>query len=180
MGGSEVNVEGKRSSAHRKTGSAGGQIRRIPVLTAEGKQIVWLQQTLRGMAMFRQTPPCKESTLPCAPPPSPVLGCRRNLGMAVLSSSPEFHEAQEIADMSDSLVVALSRMRVEQSSLKRKKHSEHERPPGLENHDRIHQEQKRAKNNQRQSGSSSLKRQTYLTERLPSGTVNTSFPVPST
>lgn len=132
------------------------------------------------MAMFRETSSSKESPLPCAPPPSPVLGCRRNLGMAVLSSSPEFHEAQEIGEMSDSLVVALSRMRVEQSSLKRKKHSEHERPSGLENNDRVHQDQKRAKNNQRQSGNSPLKRQTQLTERLPSGTVNTSFPVAST
>jgi len=99
--------------------------------------------------------------------------------MALLSSSPEFHETQELAEMSDSLVVALSRMRVEQSSLKRKKHSEHELPPGLENHDRARQEQKRAKNNQRQSENSPLKRQSHLTERLPAGPVNSSFPVPS-
>lgn len=132
------------------------------------------------MAEFRQTPPCKESPLPCAPPPSPIMGCRRNLGMAVLSSSPEFHETQEVVDMSDSLVVALSRMRVEQSSLKRKKHSEHELPPGLENHDRVHQEQKRPKNNQRQPGNSPLKRKIPFTERLPAGTVNTTFPVAST
>ena len=132
------------------------------------------------MAGFRQTPPCKESPLPCAPPPSPIMGCRRNLGMAVLSSSPEFHETQELAEMSDSLAVALSRMRVEQSSLKRKKHSEHELPPGLENHDRVQQEQKRAKNNQRQPANSPLKRQSHYTERLPAGPVNSSFPVPST
>lgn len=137
-------------------------------------------QNAAGMADLRQTPPCKESPLPCAPPPSPIMGCRRNLGMAVLSSSPEFHETQELAEMSDSLIVALSRMRVEQSSLKRKKHSEHERPPGLENHDRAHQEQKRAKNNQRQSEHSPHKRQSHFTERLPAATVNKSFPVPST
>lgn len=137
-------------------------------------------KTQRGMAGLRQTPPSKESRLPCAPPPSPIMGCRRNLGMAVLSSSPEFHETQELAEMSDSLVVALSRMRVEQSSLKRKKHSEHELPPGLENNDRAHQEQKRAKNNQRQSGNSPLKRQSHFTERLPSAAVHSSFPVPST
>ena len=130
---------------------------------------------------LRQTPPvCKESPLPCAPPPSPVLGCRRNLGFTVLSSSPEFHETQELAEMNDSLVVALSRMRVQQSSLKRKKHSEHELPPGLENHDRSQHEQKRAKNNQRQSGNSSLKRQDLFAERLPTTAVNSSFPVSST
>lgn len=133
------------------------------------------------MAGLRQTPPvCKESPLPCAPPPSPVMGCRRSLGFAVLSSSPEFHETQDLAEMNDSLVVALSRMRVEQSSLKRKKHSEHELPPGIENHDRAQHEQKRAKNNQRQSGSSSHKRQNLFTERLPTTAVNSSFPVPST
>lgn len=133
------------------------------------------------MARLRQTPPVfKESPLPCAPPPSPVLGCRRNRGFAVLSSSPELQETQEIAEMNDSLVVALSRMRVEQSSLKRKKHSEHELPPGLENHDRAQHEQKRAKNNQRQSGSTSLKRQSLLTQSLPTAAANTSFPVPST
>jgi len=133
------------------------------------------------MAGLRQTPPVgKESPLPCAPPPSPIMGCRRNLGFALLSSSPEFHETQELAEMNDSLVVALSRMRVEQSSLKRKKHSEHELPPGLENHDRAQHEQKRAKNNQRQSGSSSLKRQSLCTECLSTAAVNSSFPVPST
>ena len=133
------------------------------------------------MAGLRQTPPVgKESPLPCAPPPSPIMGCRRNLGFALLSSSPEFHETQELAEMNDSLVVALSRMRVEQSSLKRKKHSEHELPPGLENHDRAQHEQKRAKNHQRQSGSSSLKRQSLCTERLSTAAVKSSFPVPST
>lgn len=133
-----------------------------------------------GMAGLRHSPSCEESPLPCAPPPSPTMGYRRNFGMAVLSSSPEFHDTQEFAEMSDSLVVALSRMRVEQSSLKRKKHSEHELPPGLENHDRAHRELKRAKNIQRQSENTSRKRKNDFAGLVPAGAVNSAFPVPST
>ena len=132
------------------------------------------------MAGLRHSPSCEESPLPCAPPPSPTMGYRRNFGMAVLSSSPEFHDTQEFAEMSDSLVVALSRMRVEQSSLKRKKHSEHELPPGLENHDRAHRELKRAKNIQRQSENTPRKRKSDFAGLVPAGAVNSAFPVPST
>lgn len=124
------------------------------------------------------------SSVPCAPPPSPVTGCRRTFGFAVPSSSPELHESQDYVDMSDSLVVALSRMTVEQSTLKRKKHSEHDLPPQFELAEvsgRSH-EQKRVKShcNKKRAINSVLNSSKLFQDLVPVGSVKSSIPVPST
>lgn len=87
----------------------------------------------------------QEKEFPCAPPPSPITNSRRNFDLSVspLSSSPE-ESFKDDVDMSDSLIMALSRMNVEQSSLKRKKRSEQEFSSGYEG-DSVGQEQKKAR-----------------------------------
>lgn len=88
----------------------------------------------------------QEKEFPCAPPPSPITNSRRNFDLSVspLSSSPEESFKEDDMDMSDSLIMALSRMNVEQSSLKRKKRSEQEFTSGYEG-DSVGQEQKKAR-----------------------------------
>lgn len=89
----------------------------------------------------------QEKEFPCAPPPSPITNSRRNFDLSVspLSSSPEESFKDDDVDMSDCLIMALSRMNVEQSSLKRKKRSEQEFPSGYDGGDSLGQEQKKAR-----------------------------------
>lgn len=98
------------------------------------------------MAAFSEAQDGKtEKDFPCAPPPSPITSSRRKFDLSVspLSSSPE-ETFKDDVDMSDSLIVALSRMNVEQSSLKRKKRSEQEFSSDFEG-DTVGQEQKKAR-----------------------------------
>jgi len=99
----------------------------------------------------------QEKEFPCAPPPSPISSSRRNFDLSVspLSSSPEESFKDDDMDMSDSLIMALSRMNVEQSSLKRKKRSEHEYSSGYEG-DSL-QGQKKAKCKRKHNQTSGIK-----------------------
>ncbi|EDO43320.1 predicted protein [Nematostella vectensis] len=133
------------------------------------------------MSAFREASKMreKERPYPCAPPPSPITGSRRNFDLSVspLSSSPESSFKDEDIEMNDFLVMALSRMNVEQSSLKRKKHSEYEISSGYEGHDIV--EHKKAKCKRKHKKSSGHSTHTRIPEVSKVNSTNTSLPMPT-
>ena len=138
-----------------------------------------------GQATYLCGEETPSSSIPCAPPPSPVAGGRRTF--TVLSSSPELDDPQNCMEVSDHLLVALSRMSVEQSTLKRKKHSEHELPAPFElaeisGRERSHHDQKRVKCpcHKKRAINSALNSTKLLHDLVPGGSVKKSIAVPST
>jgi hypothetical protein len=137
------------------------------------------------MAAFSQASQMSkgEKEFPCAPPPSPITSSRRNFDLSVspLSSSPDESFKDDDMDMSDSLVMALSRMNVEQSSLKRKKHSEHEfSSSGYEGENMFVQGQKKAKCKRKHTQSSGINSQSHIQKLVSVDSVKGSISVPST
>lgn len=136
------------------------------------------------MAAFSQASQIskEEKEFPCAPPPSPITSSRRNFDLSVspLSSSPDESFKDDDMDMSDSLVMALSRMNVEQSSLKRKKHSEHEFSSSGFKGEVFVQGQKKAKCKKKHAQSSTISSQSHLEKLVSVDPVKNSISVPST